>query len=287
MAVLAGDALGHCDALFLGLVRQHRSTHRVADGPDVGQAGLAVGVDHDPAAFVELQADRFRIQADGVRHPADRHDQAFDFERPGFALGVSPGDRDPAGSCLDFANRDPELDLQALLEKRLVRFLCNLFVDPAKERGQRLQHGDLGAEPPPDRTHFQADHARADQAQLLRHVLDSQRAVVGQNPVFVERYAGQRTGTGSGGQDDVFRADSFRRGASHTDLVASIGLACEAGAAMEETDLVLLEQKQDAVVVLFDDLVLARQHLADVDREALDLNAVVGEMMAGLVEIFR
>ena len=56
---------------------------------------------------------------------------------------------------------------------------------------------------------------------------------------------------------------------------------------MEERDLVLLEQVQDAVVVLRDDLVLARQHLRDVDREALDLDAVVGERMAGVLEVLR
>ena len=54
---------------------------------------------------------------------------------------------------------------------------------------------------------------------------------------------------------------------------------------MEEGDLVLLEQEQDAVVVLFDDLVLARQHPADIDVQPLDVDAVVGEMVAGLVEV--
>jgi hypothetical protein len=37
VAVLAGDALGDGDALFLGLVREHRAAHHVADRPDVGR----------------------------------------------------------------------------------------------------------------------------------------------------------------------------------------------------------------------------------------------------------
>ena len=53
----------------------------------------------------------------------------------------------------------------------------------------------------------------------------------------------------------------------------------------KNVDLVLLEQVQDAVVVLRDDLVLAREHLRDVDREALDLDAVLGEGMAGVLEV--
>jgi hypothetical protein len=37
MPVLAGDALGHRHALFLGLVRQHRAAHHVAHRPDAGR----------------------------------------------------------------------------------------------------------------------------------------------------------------------------------------------------------------------------------------------------------
>ena len=51
MAMLAGDALGHRHALFLGLVRQHRAAHHVAHRPDVGQVGAAVVVDDDGAAL--------------------------------------------------------------------------------------------------------------------------------------------------------------------------------------------------------------------------------------------
>ena len=65
--VLAGDALGHRDALFLGLVREHRAAHDVADRPDVRQVGPALVVDHDAAALVELQPDGLGIQAGRVR----------------------------------------------------------------------------------------------------------------------------------------------------------------------------------------------------------------------------
>jgi hypothetical protein len=39
---------------------------------------------------------------------------------------------------------------------------------------------------------------------------------------------------------------------------------------MEKADLVLFEQVQDAVVVLLDDVVLARHHLGHIHAQALD-----------------
>ena len=53
VAMLAGDALGDRDAFLLGLVREHRAAHDVADRPDVRQVGAAVVVDRDEAALVE------------------------------------------------------------------------------------------------------------------------------------------------------------------------------------------------------------------------------------------
>jgi hypothetical protein len=64
-------------------------------------------------------------------------------------------------------------------------------------------------------------------------------------------------------------------------------LAGKGSLAMEERDFVLLEQVQDAVVILCDDAVLARQHLRDIDRQSLDLDAVVGKRMPGVLEILR
>ena len=69
--MLARDALGHRHAFFFGLVRQHRATHHVAHGPDARQVGAAVGVHHDGAALVELQAHASAFKAGGVGHAAD------------------------------------------------------------------------------------------------------------------------------------------------------------------------------------------------------------------------
>ncbi len=54
---------------------------------------------------------------------------------------------------------------------------------------------------------------------------------------------------------------------------------------MEERDLVLLEEVQDAVVVLLHHAVLAGDHLGHVHAHVLDLDAMVGEVVVGLVEM--
>jgi hypothetical protein len=48
---------------------------------------------------------------------------------------------------------------------------------------------------------------------------------------------------------------------------------------VEELDLVLLEEVDDAVVVLLHDRLLARHHLRHVDRQVREADAVVGEVM--------
>jgi hypothetical protein len=64
---------------------------------------------------------------------------------------------------------------------------------------------------------------------------------------------------------------------------ARVAASDERAAPVEERDLVLLEQEQDAVIVLLDDSVLATEHLAEVQTEPLDLDAVSGKLMAGVL----
>jgi hypothetical protein len=76
VAGLARHQLGDHDRLFHRLVRQHRAAHHVAHRPHARQVGLAVVVDLDLAALVELEADGFGVEAVGVGHAADGDDQA-------------------------------------------------------------------------------------------------------------------------------------------------------------------------------------------------------------------
>ena len=271
-AVLAGDALGHRDALFLGLVRQHRAAHDVADRPDVRQVGLAVVVDHDGAALVELQADRLGVQADGVGHAADRDDQLVarraSAPRP-WRRCRRP--RRPSSPVFDLADLDAELDLQALLGEGLLRLLGDLLVDRAEEGRQRFEHRHLGAEAAPHRAHLEADHARADHAQRLRHRRRCAARRRWRGCVSSSNAApGKARGFEPVATMTCLPPSVSRLGAGDRDLVAALARLRERAAAVEERDLVLLEQVEDAVVVLLHDRVLARQHLRHVELRSVD-----------------
>src|SRR2546425_351228 len=61
----------------------------------------------------------------------------------------------------------------------------------------------------------------------------------------------------------------------------------EAAAAVKERDLVLLEEIDDSIVARLHHLVLALEHLREVELQALHAHAVLGEAMPGLLEILR
>ena len=55
---------------------------------------------------------------------------------------------------------------------------------------------------------------------------------------------------------------------------------------MEKRHLVLLEQVEDALVVLLDHFVLAAQHPGHVHRHLTGADAMLGKMLPGMVEMF-
>ncbi len=133
------------------------------------------------ATFVELEADRLRVQSRGVGHTTDGHDQLVHRQGLRLSLRIGVGHGDPLLVALDLRDLDPELDLETLLGEGLVRLLGNLLVDGAEEGGQRFEHRHLRAQTTPHRPHLQPDHARADHAQSLGHGRDSKRAVVAED----------------------------------------------------------------------------------------------------------
>ena len=78
MAGQAGDQFGDRDAFLEALVRQHRAAHAVADRPHAIDAGVAVLVDFDQAALVELHAGAVGQQALGRGATADANQQLVD-----------------------------------------------------------------------------------------------------------------------------------------------------------------------------------------------------------------
>src|SRR5690606_33753232 len=88
---LAGDDLGHHDALFRALMRQHGAAHHVANGINPGNVGPALLIDVDETALVQQQVGVVGEQVLGVRPAADGNDNLVD--RQGLlALVVLVGD---------------------------------------------------------------------------------------------------------------------------------------------------------------------------------------------------
>ncbi|MPM99020.1 hypothetical protein SDC9_146210 [bioreactor metagenome] len=174
-----------------------------------------------------------------------------------------------------------------MLVERLLGFLGDLLVDCGQELVHAFQHGHVCAQTTPHGTHFEADHARADQAQRLGNLVQVQSTVIRQDELFVERHARQRTGVGASSDDDLLAGDGFFFLARHLDFVAAFSSLHERTTAVEERDLVLLEQVQDAIVALLHDALLARNHLGHVHRHFAGGNAVVRKVQLGVFVVFR
>ena len=142
-------------------MRQHGATHHVAHSPNARQIGFAFSVDHDRAAFVQLQAHSFCVQANGVWHSANGHDEFVCINAQGFTLGIGVGHFDAFFAILNLADFDAEFNFQTLFVKSFFGFLGNLLVDEAQESGQAFEDGDIGAQTAPDRSHFQSDDTGA------------------------------------------------------------------------------------------------------------------------------
>jgi hypothetical protein len=71
-------------------------------------------------------------------------------------------------------------------------------------------------------------------------------------------------------------------------ILAAIGAALyEFAVPMEELDLIFAEQICDAVIVLLDHVGFAREHSRKIESQPLDLNAVVRELVTGMLVILR
>ena len=174
-----------------------------------------------------------------------------------------------------------------MLVKSLFGFFGDLFVHRAEEGGQAFEDGDFSAQASPHRTHFQANHARANEGQFLGYRAHTQSAVIGQHIDFVKRCTGQGTGARSCGDDDVFGSQGLFGFARHLDFIACIGFAGKRTTTMEERDFVFLEQEQDAVVVLLDHGVFAFEHLRHVHLHPRGSDAVLSKVVVGLVKMLR
>ena len=96
-------------------------------------------------------------------------------------------------------------NIEALLAEHLVGFLDDVGVHARKNRRHELDDRHLRAEPTPDRSELEADHAAADDDEVLRHFADGQRADVRQHAPLVDLEERQLDRHRAGRDDDVLR----------------------------------------------------------------------------------
>ena len=145
VAVLAGDALGDRDALLLGLVREHRAAHDVADRPDVaaGWSGTRRRRRRSRARRARARPPRAPSPPVCGTRPIERSAGRTSRSAPcrrrrsyatatSFFADVDLGDRD--ARC---GSRGPAC------AKTLLRLLRDRLVGGAEERRQRFEHRHL------------------------------------------------------------------------------------------------------------------------------------------------
>ena len=196
------DRLDADDAFVLGLVRQQRRAGDVADGVDARHVGLAEAVDDDRAAL-GFHAEFFQAEIFDIADDADRGDDAIDGQRLRAALAVVDGRGDAVGLLVELGHLGAGEDLDALLLKALAREGRDLGILDRQDLRQHFDHGHFGAERAIERREFDADGARTDDEQRLRHLLRHHRLEIGPDQFLVRLEPRQHARPRAGGDDDV------------------------------------------------------------------------------------
>ena len=119
--MLPGDTLGDSNALFLCFVRQHWTTHHIADCPDIRQIRFAMIIHHDEAALIEFQTNGIGMESVGIRYTTNRDNQLINLEHLRCAAGIGVLNTHPFAG-FDFADLHAHLNGQTLLDEQLMRF---------------------------------------------------------------------------------------------------------------------------------------------------------------------
>ena len=285
MAVLPADTLSNSNTLFFGFMRQHGATHDITHRPYIGQVGFAVSIDHDEATLIKFETNLICIQSTGVRDATNRNDQLVDHQFLLCTGSIRVGNSDLLCRRLDLTKLDTHLDVQTLLGKNLVRFFGDLRINSSQKLWHCFKHSDFGTQTSPDAAHLETNHASTDHAELLGDRADVQRAIIGQNLLLIEGQTRQLTRRGARGNHHMLADDISLCRTRNLDRPTTIDLTRERAFAMKEGDLVLFEQIQDAIVVLLYNAVFATNHLVELERNTLDLNTMIGEMVIHLLVV--
>ncbi len=200
-ALHAGDLLDHQHALMHRLVREPRRPRDVAQRIDVGFARESPLVDHD-VGLLDLHLGALEAEVLDIPHDADRRDHAIHGDLLAFAA-----DRDRrrhvVGALLQVGDRGAGQNLHALLLERSLGERRDLFVLYRQDARQHLAHGHLGAHGAVEARELDADRARADHQQRLRHRLRHHRLAIAPDQLAVGLEPRKLPRARAGRQDDV------------------------------------------------------------------------------------
>src|SRR4029450_12640628 len=225
---------------------------KVADSVDAGHIGAIERIDHDGAA-VGFNAKLFEAEMLDVAGDADRGDDALDGERLRAAFAVVDGRSHAVRPLIELRHPGAGQDLDALLLELLARECRNLRILGRENLRQYLDHGHLDAEGAVERGELDADRARTDDQQRLRHALGHDGLEIGPDQLFVGFEAGQHAWPRAGGDDDVLGLigpgpkRAFRR-LGRAGLHRNLARRVDHCLAPDHGDVVLPHQKADAVV---------------------------------------
>src|SRR3990170_286644 len=239
--VLAGDRLGGEVALGGGDVCELEPADDVAHGEDAG-LGRAVAAVHLDAGIFDLHVGVFEAHTVRLAAAADRDQDPLRSHRL-LTPGLLDGQLDDAvvDACRLSLHGGAGENGGAAGGEQLLDAASQVAVLEGQESGQRLDHGDLRAHVQVERCELQPYGAAADDGDRLWDVRELEAVVAGQDALAVRLQAGQRLRPGAGGEDDVPRLDAA---AADVDL----GRRQEAGVALDDLDLVLLDKGAQALV---------------------------------------
>jgi hypothetical protein len=154
---------------------------------------------------------------------------------------------DLVGGAVEFLDHGLGHDLHALLLEALLGEGGDLLVLHGQDAVHDLDHGRVGAERVVEAGEFDADGARADDQQFLRHMRRVSACLVGPDPLAVGLQPRKLAGARAGGEDDV--AGRQLLGAL-VGLDGDLALGGQRRLAHDHRDLVLLHQVADAGIQL-------------------------------------
>jgi len=173
VAGFPGDPFGDGHAVFLRLVREHRTGDDIADGPNAGNVCLEMGVDVDAFLLVELHANLFETETVGERPAADGHENFVrgKFEHLAVTLGRENGLLTVLFEPGDFR---ASLDFEALFDEESGEVPHDVLVVGRDNFRQKFHDGHVAAEAGPDGAELQADGAAADDHEFLWDLVEKQ-----------------------------------------------------------------------------------------------------------------